>query len=305
MKKRIAEVVALRNTADLERFVQSEEGQTYSCVHIIGELYKLLHFYGRCNRDAQQLMQATDSICTTLMQRNNTLIERDMEKCSSFPDIALEIMVSIQNLLFMPIFFVIDTTITIQYKTRFYQGRMELTEMMLTTNLFTNALELCKKHRHDKNIVVELLQMTENIIKNGNPLTVKDYFSRPTRITDIQDMAYNILESDMNNEKNIVIESDCFNFIQYLFHNGCDCSQVEEIQVCLRITKFIKLGCMCEGIARAYLEILLHETKDSTLKILYEEKLVQDLWEYVKPKYFDLHDLIIDRCKAIIERTAS
>jgi len=182
---------------------------------------------------------------------------------------------------------------------------MELTEMMLTTNLFTHALELYKKHRHDKNIVGELLQLILNMTKQGNPLRVKDYFSRPTRITDIQDIVYNILESGIKNQKNIPIENNCFKFIEYLFHNGCDCSEVEEIQVCLRITKFIELGCVSEDVGTAYLDLLLRKTKDSTLKILYERESVQNLWAYFKPKYFDLHDLIIDRCRAIIERTAS
>jgi hypothetical protein len=305
MKKRIGEVVALRNTAVLERFVQSEEARTFSCIHIIGELYKLLYLYSHMNPDVDQLVQATSSICTTLMQRNNTLIERDMEKYGSCPDIAHEIIESIQSLLCMPFFFEVDRTIPIQYKTRFYQGRMELTEMITTTNLFTHALELCKKHRHNKHIVVELLDLISNMMQQGNPLRVKDYFSRPTRITDIQDIAYSILQTNISQQTKIEIESKCSKFIQYLFHDGCHCSEVEEIQVCQRITEFVKLGCVCENIETNYLETLLYKTKNSTLKTLYEKELVQILWQYVKPKYFDIHELIIDRCTAIIEKTSS
>jgi hypothetical protein len=300
MKKRITEVVALRNTGDLERFVQSEEGRTFSCVHIIGELYKLLNLYSGLNPDAEQLLQAIHSICTTLMQRNNTLIQRDMENCASFPDIALEIMDSIDSLLCVPCFFLFDTTISIPFKTRLHQCQMQLTEMMLTTNLFLCVLEFCKKQRHDQNIVIGLLTLIECMRRQGNPLRVKDYFSRPTRITDIQDMVYNILQSDMVLQTQLQIEHDCFKFIQYLFHNGCDCSEVEEIRVCIRITQFIQSGSKCESIVVSYLETLLYKTKDSTLKILYEKELVQFLWQYVKPKYIDNDDLIIDRCRAIL-----
>jgi len=98
MKRRIDQIVALEDTAALKAFVYSVEGHEISCVHVRHALYKNMIKWKRISTRASKRIQEMENMHIIIMQRDNILIERDMQTYTAFPDIVLEMVRSIYSL---------------------------------------------------------------------------------------------------------------------------------------------------------------------------------------------------------------
>ena len=298
MKKSIVDVVALRNTIALETFVNSEKGQTFSCVYVICELYKLQRKEFSLCPAALQLAEAIESVCTILVHRDNILIQSDVEKYAPFHDIAIEIVESIQSLLHVPWFWKWNDMTQVQYTATFLHNRMEITRVVFTTELFDGLQKLCKRHKDSVTIAGHLLELVVNMTIQGDPATVKRLLSMPTHITGIQEFVQTTLSRQHSKHQDLVeIESNCVCFMQYLFRDRWACSVFEETQVCLGIIGFMQTKCVGYDTQCIYLELLLHRTKCGTLRELCENGSMDSLSPHILPRNSDIFKRICARCR--------
>jgi len=289
MKRCIADVVALRNTTALEMFVKSEKGQTFSCVHVIGALTDLQSKQGYFCPAAEQLAQAVQSVCTILIQRNDTLIQSDVEKYAQFNDIAIDIVNSIGSLLHVPFFVGWNCMTPIQYTATFLHNRPEMSRVVFTTELFNGLLQLCKRHKHNLNIAILLLELVATMTIQGDPSTMKRLLTMPMHITSIQEFVQTTLSNQGIEHRYLTeIEDNCVCYMKYLFQGGLACSVSEETNVCLRIIKFMHTKCVGFYTQGMYLELLLHRTKTATLKNLREGGAMEHLSSCILPRNSDI-----------------